>query len=185
MRGSRLFLAVLVVAAFFVVLWTTRPPAPEPAPSSAPSASPAPGAPPASSAPAAPGRPAAEAPPVPPAPAPGPRTRSGLPLPPPPPADVAAALEDLGRVQHMLRLFRDALGENPIGSNAEIMAAVRGGNRKQAKIGAPEGHVLNAEGELLDRWGTPYFFHAVSKDEMEIRSAGPDRIMWTADDYEL
>jgi hypothetical protein len=38
---------------------------------------------------------------------------------------------------------------------------------------------------MCDRWGTPYFFHQVSKTEMEIRSAGPDRRMWTGDDSQL
>jgi hypothetical protein len=41
---------------------------------------------------------------------------------------------------------------------------------------------VNAAGELTDRWGTPFFFHQVSKAQMEVRSAGPDRRMWTADD---
>jgi hypothetical protein len=44
---------------------------------------------------------------------------------------------------------------------------------------------MNSNGELMDRWGTPIFFHALSKDQMEIRSAGPDRVMWTADDVIL
>jgi hypothetical protein len=41
---------------------------------------------------------------------------------------------------------------------------------------------LNDKGELVDRWGTPYFFHQLSRDHMEIRSAGPDKVMWTQDD---
>jgi len=35
---------------------------------------------------------------------------------------------------------------------------------------------------LVDAWGTPYFFHQLAAMEMEIRSAGPDKVMWTADD---
>jgi len=35
---------------------------------------------------------------------------------------------------------------------------------------------------LVDAWGTPFFFHQLSGHEMEIHSAGPDKIMWTADD---
>lgn len=82
----------------------------------------------------------------------------------------------------MLRDFRTRIGENPTGTNAEIMKVVMGGNRVQAKLGPPEGQKLNDQGELVDRWGAPYFFHQLSKNEMEIRSAGPDRAMWTADD---
>jgi hypothetical protein len=41
---------------------------------------------------------------------------------------------------------------------------------------------INGNGELVDVWGTPYFFHQLSGTDTEIHSAGPDRIMWTADD---
>ncbi len=92
------------------------------------------------------------------------------------------ALKDMDDVQFMLRDFRARLGENPVGTNAEIMKRVMGGNPANARLGPPEGQSLNDEGELLDRWGTPYFFHQISRTEMEIRSAGPDRKMYTADD---
>ncbi len=85
----------------------------------------------------------------------------------------------------MIRQFRDLVGENPIGTNAEIMAAIRGENLKQAKLNPPENQRSNENGELLDRWGTPYFFHQLSRTQMEIRSAGPDRVMWTGDDKQL
>jgi hypothetical protein len=35
---------------------------------------------------------------------------------------------------------------------------------------------------MIDRWGTPYFFHQISATSMEIHSAGPDRKMGTEDD---
>jgi hypothetical protein len=41
---------------------------------------------------------------------------------------------------------------------------------------------VNGDGELVDPWGTPYFFHQLSGTDMEIRSAGPDKTMWTDDD---
>lgn len=98
-----------------------------------------------------------------------------------PEPDVEGRAEVEG-VRLMLGAFRTRLGENPVGSNAEIMRAVMGGNPANARLGPPEGQSLNEKGELVDRWGTPYFFHQVSKAEMEIRSAGPDRTMWTPDD---
>ena len=105
-------------------------------------------------------------------------------LPPPKPrvAPSPEALKDIEDIQFMLRDYRTRLGDNPTGTNAEIMKEVMGGNRVQARLGPPEGQKLNDQGELLDRWGTPYFFHQLSKNEMEIRSSGPDRAMWTADD---
>jgi hypothetical protein len=186
MRGARLALAFLVVAACLLVLWKTQPPRPASARSTNEAVTPAPPPSPgttvsASRATATPG----PATPVPAAGTPLARTRSGLPLPAPVPAERAATEQDLLRVQLMLRQFRDVLGENPIGTNAEIMSAVGGQNRQQARLGVPEGMVLNEHGELLDRWGTPYFFHALAKDEMEVRSAGPDRTLWTGDDVVL
>jgi len=97
-------------------------------------------------------------------------------------ADFAAVENDLEHIRLMVREYRDVVGENPVGTNDEIMKAVLGDNIKQAKFGLPEGQSLNGKGELVDRWGTPYFFHQVSKTQMEIRSAGPDRVMWTGDD---
>ena len=74
---------------------------------------------------------------------------------------------------------------NPVGSNAEITAALQGGNSAGVAL-LPRGHpAVNVAGELCDRWGTPYFFHAASGAEMEIRSAGPDRKHHTADDVVL
>ena len=92
------------------------------------------------------------------------------------------ALRELDRVSLMIRDYRTLAGENPVGTNAEIMAAMMGDNPKHATLGPPDGMKLNENGELLDRWGTPYFFHQISKDHMEIRSAGPDKILWTDDD---
>jgi hypothetical protein len=97
------------------------------------------------------------------------------------PPDPEAVVE-ADKVNLMIRDYRSIAGENPVGTNAEIMEAVMGKNPKQAKLGPPEGMQLNEKGELIDRWGTPYFFHQLSRDHMEIRSAGADKIMWTDDD---
>jgi hypothetical protein len=91
----------------------------------------------------------------------------------------------LNDIQFALRDFRNALGENPVGTNAEITKSLMGDNLKQVKIAMPAGSQVNEGGELVDRWGTAYFFHQISGTEMEIRSAGPDRKMWTADDKQV
>lgn len=97
------------------------------------------------------------------------------------PPDEAARIE-VDKISLMLRDYRTIAGENPVGTNAEIMTAVMGRNPKQATLGPPEGMHLNEKGELIDRWGTPYFFHQLSRNHMEIRSAGADHVLWTADD---
>jgi len=104
----------------------------------------------------------------------------------PPPRQAADAEPEVAasfdQVSLMIRDYHALTGENPVGTNAEIMKAIMGGNPKGAQLGPPEGQTLNANGELIDRWGTPYFFHQLSKDLMEIHSAGPDRRMWNDDD---
>ena len=100
----------------------------------------------------------------------------------PPEPTHAEGFNDLENTNRMLKDYRQIMGENPVGTNAEIMKSLMGGNRKGAILGPPQGMNLNGSGELTDQWGMPIFFHALSKEHMEIRSAGPDRVMWTGDD---
>ena len=89
----------------------------------------------------------------------------------------------LEKVAHAIHDYASMFGGNPVGTNPEIAAALKGSNPRQANfIDAEAGLRLNANGELVDAWGTPYFFHQLSGREMEIHSAGPDRILWTSDD---
>jgi hypothetical protein len=89
----------------------------------------------------------------------------------------------LENVRRAVRNYGDRFGGNPVGSNAEITRALGGENPGQVNFLNPEaGMRVNDQGEMIDAWGTPYFFHQLSGTVMEIHSAGPDKIMWTADD---
>ena len=151
----------------------TAPPAPG-ATSSAPASAPPQNVP-ANFPPTTPGTPPspalAGAPPVP-----------GEPPAPEAPASFAEVRDEIDAIQFGLRDYRTANGENPIGSNAEITKALTGDNPKQVRIAIPAGSKVNGDGEMCDRWGTPYFFHQLSGKQMEIHSAGPDRKMGTGDD---
>jgi hypothetical protein len=68
-----------------------------------------------------------------------------------------------------------------VGSNAEITRALAGKNPRAVRYLPASAHV-NKDGELTDRWNQPLMFHQISGTIMEIRSAGPDHVMWTADD---
>jgi hypothetical protein len=93
---------------------------------------------------------------------------------------------DLRLVNAIFLAYRGALRTgNPVGENSEITDALRGRNRLGFAFIPADCPAINPKGELCDRWGTPYFFHQVSGEEMEIRSAGPDRRLWTADDQVL
>lgn len=84
-------------------------------------------------------------------------------------------------VKQMLRDYRAALGEEPVGNNSEITKALLGANSRKARFVTAEAK-LNGDHQLVDRWNHPYFFHQLSRIHMEIRSSGPDGVMWTSDD---
>jgi len=89
----------------------------------------------------------------------------------------------MDRVRLGVRHYGAMFGGNPVGTNAEITAALNGDNPSHARFLSSEDQSrINGNGELTDEWGTPYFFHQLSAEQMEIRSAGPDRKMWTSDD---
>jgi hypothetical protein len=92
----------------------------------------------------------------------------------------------LENMRAVFRQYNQRFGGNPVGSNREITATLGGQNPQQTVFINPEDGVrVNGRGELVDNWDTPYFFHQLSRTEMEIRSAGPDRRMWTSDDLVL
>jgi len=89
----------------------------------------------------------------------------------------------LENMRSVIRNYSTDFGGNPFGNNREITARLNGGNPKQIVfLKEEDGMRINERGELIDNWGTPFFFHQISGAEMEIRSAGPDRKMWTRDD---
>ncbi len=83
-------------------------------------------------------------------------------------------------VRETLRSYRSAFGQSPVGTNAEITKALTGANSRKANFGSDELKIN--DGQIVDQWQHPYFFHQLAGNEMEIRSAGPDGVMWTADD---
>lgn len=75
--------------------------------------------------------------------------------------------------------------KHPIGGNADLAAALRGENPNR-EIFLPAAHpIFSADGLLLDRWGSPLVVHPEAWRELELRSAGPDRIPYTDDDLVL
>ncbi len=100
--------------------------------------------------------------------------------------DIPIAVQtEMETVKFFLRDFRAALDGNPVGNNVEITKALMGANPKKTRFVLPGDVRVNAKGELIDHWGTSYFFHALSAHKMEVRSAGADRRLWTGDDIVL
>ena len=92
------------------------------------------------------------------------------------------AADDLATVSLLLSQYRRHHDGNPIGSNAQIAADLLGHNPQGVAYLPAKGPFLDEQARLIDRWGTPYFFHALASDRMEVRSAGPDHELWSADD---
>ncbi len=97
-------------------------------------------------------------------------------------------LEDLRKIQRVavgyFSLVKDAR-HFPIGGNEDFSAALRGENPNREifiRAGQP---VFSREGLLIDRWGSPLIVHPEAWRELELRSAGPDRIPYNGDDLLL
>lgn len=73
----------------------------------------------------------------------------------------------------------------PIGGNEDLAAALRGENAYKQRFLPDDHYAFGPDGRLIDRWETPIFVHPVAARDIELRSAGPDRQMFTADDVVL
>ncbi|MBK8040910.1 MAG: hypothetical protein IPK22_27815 [Verrucomicrobiaceae bacterium] len=93
--------------------------------------------------------------------------------------------DDLQAMAHVFSNLRLLVkGDAPfrMGANEEFAAALMGRNAaKEVFLMSPHA-CLNAKGQLVDRWGQPLFFHVRDAGRIDLRSAGPDGEMWTADD---
>jgi hypothetical protein len=92
---------------------------------------------------------------------------------------------DLRVLDDVFMAYRTNFHSDPVGTNAEITAALTGKNPLHLAVVPRDHPAINGQGELCDRWGRPFFFHQLSGTQMEIRSAGPDRKFWTDDDVVL
>lgn len=90
---------------------------------------------------------------------------------------------ELELLQELLSLQQRATGGAAYGDNSDVVRALVG----EAPEGVwwPRQSPRLRDGRLMDRWNTPYWFHANSATQVEIRSAGPDRNLFTADDLIL
>lgn len=95
----------------------------------------------------------------------------------------SSELDDLTHLNEILHFYRMVFKENPVAAdNQSVMAALMGDNPRKIVVFPPDHPALNESGALVDRWGTPYHFHALSGREMEIVSPGPDRRLGSNDD---
>ncbi len=92
---------------------------------------------------------------------------------------------DLTSLAHLMNNFSllvKSSADRPMSANEDWAAVFRGLNPAHERF-LPDTHVaLDTQGRLIDRWGTPLFFHALGNHRFDLRSAGPDKKLWTDDD---
>jgi hypothetical protein len=92
-------------------------------------------------------------------------------------------MEDLSVVLNLFTHYRTRFQGYPVGEdNATFVNALTGNNPGRLAFISRDHPAIDAQGQLLDRWGEPFFFHLLGHDALEIRSAGPDRELYTPDD---
>ena len=103
-------------------------------------------------------------------------------------SDNTTVRDDLQAIQRLSLSYITLVkthADRPIGCNGDLADALRGKNPYKQRF-LPDGHpAFSDEGEIIDRWGTPIFLHTVSAGRWDVRSAGPDRKLWTEDDLQL
>jgi hypothetical protein len=94
--------------------------------------------------------------------------------------------EECSILLEILQFYRQEFGAFPTGEdNASIMNALKGNNPSGLPIFPSEHPRFAEDGSLLDAWGKPFFFHTISSQQIEVRSLGPDRIIFTDDDISV
>jgi len=84
-------------------------------------------------------------------------------------------------MDNSLLLLKSAANQ-PLSANEDWAALFRGQNAAHERFLPDNSVAFNAQGQVIDRWGTPLFFHALGSGRYELRSAGPDAQLWTDDD---
>ncbi len=83
----------------------------------------------------------------------------------------------------ILQAYRRVAGSFPTAEdNPQLMKTLRGEGPGGLMLFPSDHARYDADGALLDAWGTPFFFHHIGSQRIEIRSAGPDRTLYSADD---
>jgi Type II secretion system (T2SS), protein G len=74
-----------------------------------------------------------------------------------------------------VKQYKAEYGSLPTGTEAEIVRALLGDNPRKIVFFEPRPKDLNADGELLDPWGTPYYFDFSDPKIQKIYSVGKNK----------
>ena len=91
--------------------------------------------------------------------------------------------QDATIVMNLFTEYRARFRGFPVGEdNPAFVRALTGHNPGRIALLPPDHPAIDGQGQLLDRWGKPFFFHLLDREAVEVRSAGPDREFYTPDD---
>ena len=97
-------------------------------------------------------------------------------------------IEDLRKIHRVVTgyfsLVKDP-NKNPIGGNADLAAALRGENPNREVFVREGNRIFTSDGLLKDRWESPLIVHPEAWRQLELRSAGPDKVPYNEDDLVL
>ncbi len=97
-------------------------------------------------------------------------------------------IDDLRKINRVATAYFSVIKDSsrfPIGGNDDLSAALRGENANREVFVSANHPVFSKEGLLIDRWGSPLIVHPEAWRQLELRSAGPDRVPHNADDLIL
>lgn len=98
------------------------------------------------------------------------------------------AIEDLRKIHRIVTGYFSVIKDSsrfPIGGDEDLAAALRGENPNREVFVKPDHPVFSSSGLLIDRWGSPLIVHPEAWRQLELRSAGPDRVPYNEDDLVL
>src|SRR5688500_6053284 len=95
--------------------------------------------------------------------------------------------DDIENLFASLQKYKEYVGSYPVGSNAEVVKALKGANPKNVIILVGRKEELNEKGEFTDPWGSELRIYFADNTVL-VRSAGPNRrfddsTVPEADDY--
>jgi hypothetical protein len=108
------------------------------------------------------------------------------------PADVAVLLDPAGSAAGDVEIIAGWLdvlltavpvaSRPPLADNADITRLLLSPSTTGRPWLPGSVNLVDAQGRFLDRHGTPYHFHQESSTRLTVRSAGPDKRLFTPDD---
>ena len=100
----------------------------------------------------------------------------------------SAPEDDVQAIQQLLQVVQSEIKNIDLrflSTNESIVDVLLGKNRYKMKFVTRDPRLVNEQGQLIDRWKRPYFFHLNGPKDISVRSAGEDRTMFTEDDVFL